>query len=94
LSFSSSLTIATIANTIGATIPETIDPLYGLLSNWWGRAGLSFIVGLLFALIVHGMDGMSFLIIMFGMIAIVLGIVAPIVFAIVAMVKEEENDNC
>jgi len=73
---------------------ETIDPLYGLLANWWGRAGLSFIVGLFFTLIVHGMDGTSFLTIMFGMIAVVLGLVAPIAFAIVAMVKEEEHGDC
>ena len=69
-----------------------IDPLYGLLANWWGRAGLSFIVGIFFALIVHAMDGTSFLIIMFGVIAVVLGLVAPIAFAIVAMCKEEHND--
>ena len=71
---------------------ETIHPYSALAKNWWGRAGLSFIVGLFFALIVHGMDGTSFLIIMFGMIAVVLGLVAPIAFAIVAMCKEEHDD--
>jgi len=67
---------------------ETIDPLYGLLKNWWARAIISAVIGLVFTMLCQMTYG-TFPALIFGVGAILLTLVAPFLFVKKAL--EEEN---
>ncbi len=60
-------------------------------TNWWVRAGMSFLAGIFLGIISHLLPDGTYIGFLFGFSSFVLAIVGPIMFIIMALKEEHES---